>query len=294
MKFSRLLAVIAIPFLLAACSKVPAGHVGVKVYLLGSDKGVDTEILTPGRYFIGINRELYLFPTFTQNYVWTQGEDKGSEVDESITFQTREGLSVNADVGISYSVDPTKVPQLFQKYRKGIGEITDLYLRNMVRDALVTVSSDLPIESVYGEGKSDLMADVETRVRDQVEPIGIIIERIYWIGNVRLPDVVVTALNAKINATQKAQQRRNEIEQAKAEAQVKIEEARGDAESVLLKARAEAEANTIVAQSLTPDLVRYRAISEWDGIMPRFVGGQAPLPFIDVGQGDKASLTGAR
>lgn len=58
----------------------------------------------------------------------------------------------------------------------------------MVRDALVIEASTLPIEAVYGRGKADLIANVEKRVRDQVEPIGINIERVYWIGNLRLPD----------------------------------------------------------------------------------------------------------
>ena len=54
----------------ASCSKVPAGQVGIKFYLLGGEKGVDTEELGPGRYWIGVNEELYLFPTYTQNYTW--------------------------------------------------------------------------------------------------------------------------------------------------------------------------------------------------------------------------------
>ena len=49
------------------CSRVPPGYVGVKVNLLGGAKGVDTEELGVGRYFIGPNTELHLFPTFTQN-----------------------------------------------------------------------------------------------------------------------------------------------------------------------------------------------------------------------------------
>ncbi len=60
------------------CSKVPAGNVGIKVYLLGKSKGVDTEELPVGRYWIGINEELYKFPTFTQNYVWTKNINEGS------------------------------------------------------------------------------------------------------------------------------------------------------------------------------------------------------------------------
>lgn len=32
------------------CSKVPAGYKGVKVHLLGTSKGIDSEELGPGRY----------------------------------------------------------------------------------------------------------------------------------------------------------------------------------------------------------------------------------------------------
>src|SRR5688572_20509931 len=160
-----------------ACDKVPAGNVGVKFYLLGGEKGVDTKELSPGRYWIGINEELYLFPTFTQNYTWTKEAIDGDATDESITFQVAEGMNVNADVGISYNVDPTKVTPLFQKFRKGIDEITDNYLRNMVRDALVTSASTRPIETVYGAGKESLIRDVEQRVRAQVQPLGINVER---------------------------------------------------------------------------------------------------------------------
>ena len=171
----------------AACAKVPAGHVGIKLYLLGGEKGVDIEELGPGRYWIGLNEELYLFPTFTQNYTWTKEPVDRDDTDESITFQTDQGLAVNADVGISYHVDPAKVTTLFQKYRKGIEEITDIYLRNMVRDALVTEASTRQIEMVYGSGKAELLAAVEKRVRAQVEPLGINLERLYWAGEFRLP-----------------------------------------------------------------------------------------------------------
>ena len=62
------------------------------------------------------NEELYLFPTYQQNYVWTKDKTEGSPTDESITFQTKEGLSINTDVGISLSVDPDHVSVLFQKF----------------------------------------------------------------------------------------------------------------------------------------------------------------------------------
>lgn len=269
---------------LTACGKVPAGTQGIKVHLLGSSKGVDLEPLGPGRYWIGWNQELYIFPTFTQNYVWTVEPDDTGNEDESLTFQTSEGMNVNADVGISYSIRPDMVPVIFQKYRRGVDEITAIYLRNMVRDAMVAEASHLRIESVYGSGKEDLIRAVEDRVRAQVTDIGIDIERIYWVGTLRLPANVVDSINAKIEATQRTQQRQNEIEQTKAEAQKKIEEARGRAEAIRLEAEAQAKANLEIAKSLTPELVNYNAINKWDGVLPKMTGSQA-VPFIDVTSG---------
>ena len=266
---------------LAACSYVPAGNVGIKVNLLGGDKGVDSEVLGVGRYWIGWNEDLYVFPTFMQNYVWTAGADEGSPNDESISFQTADGMTANADIGISYSIDPDKVSIIFQTYRRGVEEITDTFLRNMVRDALVKQSSNKPIEYVYGAGKSELLASVQKDVADQVAPLGINIGKIYWIGEIRLPPTVIDSINAKNAATQMAQQRQNEVAQAKAEADKKIEDARGEAESILRVAEAQAKANKLLAESLTTEFVQYQAITKWDGQLPKMTGSSA-VPFIDV------------
>lgn len=277
------------------CSQVPAGHVGVKVYLLGSDKGVDTEVLGTGRYYIGINEELFLFPTFSQNYVWTKEETKGSPDDESISFGTTEGLSINADIGITYSIAPDKVVDVFQKYRKGVEEITDLYLRNMVRDAVVTAASTRSIESIYGVGKADLIKEVEDKVRAQVKDIGIIIERVYWIGDLRLPPSVIASINSKIEATQKAMQRENEIQTEIASAKIAVTKAQGEADSRVAAAKAEAESIRMVgeaeayaiAQRLKAsngDLVELTRAEKWNGVLPTTVLPNQAVPFLANGK----------
>jgi len=267
---------------LVACDKVPAGNVGVKVYLLGGDKGVDSEELGVGRYWIGWNEELYLFPTFMQNYVWTRDAREGSEKDESISFQTADGNVANADVGISYSIDPTRVTDIYQTYRRGVDEITDTFLRNMVSDSLVKRSSDKTIEYVYGAGKASLIETVLKDVQEQVDPLGIKVTKVYWIGEIRLPDAIMISINDKNAATQKAQQRINEVQQSKAEADKKIEEARGEAESLLKVAEAQAKANKVLADSLTPEFVQYQAITKWNGTLPTHMIPNQTTPFINV------------
>lgn len=277
---------VAVGLLLAttACSKVPAGNVGVKAYLLGNDKGVDTEELGPGRYYIGINEELYLFPTFTQNYTWAKDCQDGDCTNEELGFQTVEGLAVTADVGISYHIAPDKAATIFQKYRKGVDEITDIYLRNMVRDALVKNASSMPVETVYGAGKTKLIQQVQDDVAKQTKDIGIVIEKIYWVGELRLPDTVVRSINAKIQMTQQAQQARNQVEKAKADADIKIATATGAAES--LRIISEAQGNAIRekgrAISENPKVIELTYAERWNGELPRVTGGAVPFVNVDA------------
>lgn len=267
---------------IAGCHRVPAGHVGVKVHLLGGEKGVDVEPIGVGRYGRSINIEYHNFPTFTNNVVWDIDSGEKKNRNESISFQTKEGMDVNIDVGLSFSIQRNKVVDIFQKYRAGIEEITHIYLRNMVRDAFVKEASSRSINDLISSGKVDMLTAVENDVREQVSTIGINVERVYYIGQFRFPDVVKASIDATIQATQLAQQRQNEIAQAKAVADSQIETARGTAESTLLEAEAKAKANEILAKSVTPELIKYQAVQKWDGVLPKFSNGNGLVPFLNV------------
>lgn len=260
--------------------KVTAGTVGVKFNNLGSEKGVQEEIVGPGWYFLTFNEKMYHFPTFTQNHTWT-GKQGSEGYDGAFAFQSAEGMRMSSDIGISYAIDPDKVSLVFQKYRRGIDEVTDTYVKNMIRDALVAETSKRTIEKVYGEEKESLLLAVQDRVRKQVEPYGIVIEKIYWIGQIDLPSSIITAINDKTEAVQKTSKLREEVNQRKAEADKKIEDARGVAQSIMIEAKSQAEANELLNRSLTPSLVQYRAIEKWNGMLPTFTGGGA-TPMIDI------------
>jgi len=276
----KTIAILSLVVLTAACSKVPAGNVGVKFDLYGGDKGVTGEVVGPGKYWMGWNEEMYIFPTFTQNYVWTAGDDTGSPTDESISFQDRDGTVFNADIGISYSVRGDMADKVFEKYRRGVDEITDVYLRNMVRDALNSETSKMEGSVIYGNGKEELMNRVTERIRSQVAQLGLEVEKIYWIGAMRLPSNIVTAINLKIEATQKAQQRENELQTAAAQAEIDRTKAQGEADAVLINAKAQAEANRLLAQSVTQTLVDYKALERWNGQLPTTTGGV--VPFLNI------------
>lgn len=260
-------------FGLSSCDKVPAGYRGVKVNLYGSDKGVDELSLGVGRYYIGWNSELYLFPTFLQNYSWKDAQ--------AITMQTSEGLSIRTDAGITYSIQPDNVVKVFQKYRLGIEEITNTFLHNMVRDAMNEVASTMTVEQIYGAQKEQFIEKVNILVKKQAADTGIEVEKIYLVGSFELPDSVIGSINAKIQASQNAMKVENEVATARAEAQKTVVEAQARAQQILINAESQAKANKILAESLTPEFVQYQAILKWNGELPKMTNGGIPLIKMD-------------
>lgn len=260
-------------FSLTQCSKVPAGYRGVIVNLYGSDKGVAELSVGVGRYYTGWNSELYLFPTFLQNYSWKETQ--------AITMQTSEGLSIRTDAGITYSIQPDNVVKVFQKYRLGIDEITNTFLHNMVRDAMNEVASTMTVEQIYGADKEKFISRVNEIVKREAMSTGIDVDKIYLVGSFELPETVVNSINSKIQASQNAMKVENEVATARAEAQKTIVDAEARGKQILINAESQAKANKILADSLTPQFVQYQTILKWDGKLPSFTGGGA-IPFVNV------------
>lgn len=276
-----LIVLILMSLFFVSCSKIEAGHVGVKVFLLGGEKGVDHQVLGVGRYWIGWNEDLYKFPVFQQTRTYTSKDTDESPGDESFTFQTAEGMVCNMDMGVTFNIQQDKVSNLFQKYRRGVDEIKSVVIKNALRDSLNNITSKMPVESVYGEGKSDMILAVEKSVKESLAPHGIIVEKVYLVGSIRLPTNVVEALNSKIEATQRAQQRENELREAEAQAKKEVAQAEGRAKSMVAIAEAESKANSLKQRTLTAELIQYEAVQRWDGKLPTMTGSNA-IPFINV------------
>lgn len=278
-----------------SCEYVRPGEVGLKVSLIGDDKGLDQKELPAGRYFLTFNEKMYTFPMFEQNVNWTLDmADDGQ--DESFTFQVGK-VPVNADFAITFNVEPGSAPVIFKTYRKGLGEIADGPLRNAVRDALQDVPQDmkLTVDDVVGAGKGPMVDEVEKRVRDMFKTRGIHVTKLSLLGSIRLPPDIQATMNAQIKSTQLAIQRENELREAEAEAKKRVAAAEGAANeqkalaegrasAILREAQAQAQANRLLAESLTPALVELKKLEKWNGELPQFGGGSGGgvVPIVTI------------
>lgn len=253
-------------------SVVRPGYVGIVIDMLGSNNDSEIEQLTVGIHFVPPWKRVHEFPIFQQNHTW-EGENN------FFTFQTSEGMAVGAEIGITYHLRPEYIPHIFQKYRRGIDEITNIFIRNYIRDAINKSASKTRIEDLYS-GKSIFFDEIEKTLRDNLSSSGIEISRIYLIGRFNFPSNVITALNAKIEAMQRAQQRENELREAEAEAKKQIALVEGQSKCMLLKSMAEAQSNEILSKSITPELISWQAVQKWDGKLPSVTSNS--IPFIDI------------
>lgn len=260
---------------------VEPGYVGVRVYLHGSSKGVDHEVVGAGRYYVGMNEKLYLFPVFLQNYNYTQSANEGRAMDESFSFQDKQGMTIKSDVGISYAFDKNRIDDIFTQFHSGPDEITNVFLRSLLRDAFNRAASTREIQDIYGPGKSAFVNEVQADVQKRAAIVGVNVKSVLLINELRLPDQIIKALNDKTAATQRAMQSENELRVTQAEAAKTVAQAEGYAKALLVKGNAEATYNRQISASITPVLVDKMKAEKWDGKLPQVQGGGTP--FISLG-----------
>lgn len=301
-------------FIVAACTlsscitRIDAGHVGIRVKLAGSARGIQNSPTVTGWIFYNpLTEEIVSFPISVQNMLWTQASNEGSSSDESITFASSEGVTVNADVGLAFHIDPTKAPRLYARFREAnLMVLGHGYMRNVAREAMNEVASQMSVQELYGAGKTHLVREAQRLLTERLGPDGFVIDQLTLVSSLRLPPNVVDAINRAIEATQSAIQAENRVRQTRAEAEQAVAAARGEAEAarqraqgeadaLLIRAHAESQANQIVRLSTSAEVLQYRMLERWNGQLPVVTGGNLPMltidssRFLSIPEGERAA-----
>src|SRR6185436_20404980 len=173
-------------------TRIDAAHVGIKVKLAGSARGVqDIPVVTGWVFYNPLTEQIVEFPTSVQNVVWTASAHEGRQVDESLTFSSQEGVNINSDIGLSFHIEPSLAPHLYLRFRQpNLLLLADGYVRNSVREAFNNVASRMVVQDIYGAGKGKLVADVTGQLNDILGKDGFIIDQLTINGALRLPENV--------------------------------------------------------------------------------------------------------
>lgn len=287
--------VLALGILVGSCvavtkyERVQPGYVGVSVKKCGKS-GVSPEPIQSGIYW----REMFcedvvMYPISMQSLILTKNphEGTGDEVDQSITINSSEGLGIEVDVAMNFTLAPAKVPSIYEKWRSNIEDISHKYIRQTIREGLQTTFSKYTAQELYSDKKEIARAEVEKFLIDKLNPMGFTMSQ-FTINRIQPPAAVVEAINQKVAMTQQAQRSQQEVLKKEAEAAQAVAvatgqanatkaQAEGEAQAIMLRATAQAKANEILAKSVTPALIEYEKMRRWNGVLPTFTGVGTPM-----------------
>ena len=254
--------IVAIFVGVSSCEQIDAGHVGVKVNMYGSDKGVGGVTECTGMVFYNpITTKIYEFPTFIQHKEYTKTDDR----DNSFVVNSKDGSEFRVSPIVNYSVQREKVPAIFSKYRRSLPEIEEGFLKTAVYDAFRLAANKYTADGLISN-REVFEQEVRRILVNQLLKEGFVLNQ--FTSNLVYPNSFKNAINAKNNAVQAALMAENKVKQAEAEAKIKIATANGNAEAMLANARAEAESNRLRQQTLTPMLIQQQWIEKWKGNVP--------------------------
>lgn len=302
MKLNKLLVlpILVLISFVSGCTTIEPGNVGIVINKWGQNRGVQDYTPTTGFVtYNPISTSIETFPTSAQTIKWTADpkegglNDKDSDsTDESITFVTNKGTSVNADVSLTFQFVPDKVPAFYVKFRSDdVKSFAYGYLHNVARNAMTEVGSRYSVEDVMGGKTEEYVKAVEAKIQEDVLPLGVQIGQFGFIGKLRPPQQIVDSINAAQQAQYLAQQKQNELMQAQADAAKQVAAAKGAADAEVTRAQGQAQANNLINQSLTDKVlertrldVEWERIRKWDGRLPEVTtgGGNGVLLQIPV------------
>ena len=268
-------------FSFVGCERIDAGHVGVKVNLYGTGKGVDDVTEVTGWVFYNpISTKIVEFPTFMQHKEYKQVLEDGEIVsDESFVVNSKDGSEFHVSPLLNYAVKRERVPYIFGKYRVELSMIESGFLKTAVYDAFRVVANSYTADELISN-RQQFEIKVRKVLEDQLSPEGFILSQ--FTSNLIYPETFKKAIEAKNNAVQTALTAENQVKTAEAEAKIKIARAEGNAKAMLTNARAEAESNQLRQRTLTPMLLQQQWIERWNGKLPETMLGDKTNAMIGI------------
>lgn len=240
-------AIFAMIITFSSCTRIDAGHEGIKVNLYGSNKGVDNvELCTGMVWFNPVTERVYEYPTFVQTVDY-----------DPFTINAKDGSEFTVDPTLSIKMIDGSSPAIFKKYRKSVEDIINSTLYNYTKDAFRVQLNKFTTDEIVSNRETVEKA-IESQLREELTKEGFNLEQLT--SGLKYPQSIVDAVNAKNKAVQEAQRVANELEIVKAEAEKKI-----------VAAQAEKEANELRTKALTPAILQQQWIEKWDGSTPKII-----------------------
>jgi regulator of protease activity HflC (stomatin/prohibitin superfamily) len=269
--------ILLIVVIAASVKIVEAGHRGV----LLNFGAVDTSI--------SLNEGIHFVIPFRDNVIPI--EVRTQRITENAASASNDLQDVSTQVALNYHVDPTTAQILYQQ----IGfDYASRVIAPAIQESVKQISARFNAENLI-TNRETVKSEIEANIKARLAPYNIVVEALS-ITEFQFTEQFRRAVEAKVEAEQRALQatndlRRIEIEAQQAEAraigeqQANIARAEGVRQAAVLQAQGEAEAIQIVEAELreNPRYLEWLKTQRWDGVLPLVTsGGEGATPFIEI------------
>ena len=251
------------------CTVVDSGEVGIKFHKWSAseqDYGGVEGTCKGWVFYNPITTSVFTYPTFTQRKQY-----------ETFSVNAKDASLFEMDPTIAYRINPEKACDIFTKYRVGVKELEEGYIRTCIYEAYRTCANQYTSDSLMSH-RANFEGDVRQRLEKSLMAEGFLVEE--FTSKITPPTSLLSMIDAKNTAIQSALKAENEVKEAEANAKIAVAKAEGNAKAMKIKADAEAYYNRTIAASLSPMIIQEDMIEKWDGKMPQIVGGDGMM--LDV------------
>ena len=242
-----------------AIEKVDSGNKGLKINLVGAQRGVSSYQYKTGWVFYNTWTEQMLeFPIYQQHIEYD---------DQSVILKG--GFSATIKPTFNSSLREDAIGDMFVNLRRDIKDVEQGWLKNAIIGAVNDVSNTWEVDSIFNHRQAFEAAIVaECNVR---------LSKWFNVSQLRTniipPDALQESIINKTKAIQQAEASEQQALAAIAEGKRKVAVARADSAETIINAQAAALAIKIKQNQLSPLYIEYVKWNAWDGKLPTTVAG---------------------
>ena len=174
--------------------------------------------------------------------------------------------TVQSRIALNYHIAPSEASKIYQ-------EVGTLYKERLidpsVQEAVKAVTAQFTAEELITR-RADVSVLIKEMLSDRLVPHNILVDE-FNIVDFNFSSVFNQAIEAKQTAEQDALRAERDLDRIKIEAT-----------QTITTAQAEAESQRLQRETLTDELLQFRAIEKWDGVLPQVVGGAVPFINLDT------------
>lgn len=179
--------------------------------------------------------------------------------------------NVDTKIALNFHLDPKHVHRLIQE----IGQDYEVRIIGpAIQESVKAATAQFTAAELVSE-RPKVKEEIKATLMARLSPRHIDVDD-FSIMNFQFSESYEKAIEEKQVAEQNALKAQNDLRRIQVEAEQRVAQAKAEAEAIKIQTE---------ALQQNQNLVRLEAVKKWDGVLPKYMAGNA-VPFIDIGNGN--------